>query len=107
MATTTSNTEIVLKRSDERDEFTTIDLTLDEEQATEIIHSTLKGLRATTTDEGLKFRTTGGRLVALLRQPLDPSPGTGSQLAYRTAPASSAATRKARKLGTALDPYAI
>lgn len=107
MATTTPREEMVLKRSDERDEFTTVELILGEARAAEIVHSTLKGLTSTPTEGGLKFRTSEGMLVALLRECEQPSPGVQSLLEYRTAPASEAATRKARKIRTALEPYAI
>lgn len=84
----------------ERPAFTTEQLTVDVERATEVVCDTLKGLTATDTGEGITFRTTDGMLVAVL------SGGQTAELHYRTAPASESATLKARRAWRALKPYA-
>ena len=84
-------------------EFTTERLRLNVETATEIIRETLKGISATETDEGIKFRTMDGMLIAILTGTHYEDPAV--ELHYRTAPASETATLKARKLWRALESY--
>ena len=85
-------------------EFTTEPLALDAETATEIVLERLEGVTATETDEGIKFRTTGGMLIAILTGTHYEEPGV--DLHYRTAPASETATLKARRLWRTLESYA-
>lgn len=79
-------------------EFSTERLTLDVGMATELAHETLNGLTDTETDEGRKFRTMDGTLIAILSE----AEGEGVELHYRTAPESHPGTLKARKLRRAL-----
>lgn len=87
----------------ERPEFTTEHLAIDAERATEFVCDELKGLTATDTDEGVKFRTTDGMLVAILA---DSREAETVEFHYRTAPASETATLKAKRVWRALKPYA-
>jgi hypothetical protein len=82
---------------DARPEFDTERLALDVATATERVHETLAGLTATETPEGIRFRTRDGTLLAVLHGSAD-----GVDLHYRAEPAALPATRKARKLRTAL-----
>lgn len=92
-----------LVRTDEIEhpEFTTERLALDAERATELIREAVKGVSATETPEGTKFRTRRGMLLAILTDH-----ESGVDLHYRTAPASESATLKARRIWRALRPYA-
>jgi hypothetical protein len=81
----------------ERPEFEAVELTLALPEATAQVHETVEGLYATDTDEGIRFRSFDGMLVAVL----DETDGT-VLLYYRTEPATESATRKARKLRAAL-----
>ena len=85
-------------------EFTTERLRIDADTATEVVLEALGGVSATDTDEGIKFRTTDGSLIAILT-------GTHYEeadvdLHYRNAPPSETATLKARKLWRVLDEFA-
>lgn len=83
--------------------FETERLTLDIEEATDVIHDTLAGLSATETDDGVKFRTVDGTLLAILAE-ADPDEQT-AELHYRTGPGSTTGARKAQKIGRVLDPH--
>lgn len=98
-----TSSDLVPKVNAEHPEFTTESLSVDVETATEKICDTLKGVTATETADGVKFRTTDGKLLALLTE--DAEEGT-VKLHYRTAPASEVATLKARKLWRAVELYA-
>jgi len=87
----------------EHPEFTTVGLRLDVETAEEMICETLTGVTATETDEGIKFRTTDGMLIAILTGTHYEEPAV--EIHYRTAPASETATLKASRLRRALGPY--
>ncbi len=102
MDTTTSAP--VPKEHVEHSEFTTESLALTVEMARELVCETLRGVTATETDEGIKFRTPGGTLIAILTGAHYEDPAV--QIHYRTAPASETATLKARRLWRALEPYA-
>lgn len=85
-------------------EFTVEPLHVDVETATTVVCDALPGVSATATAEGVKVRTTGGTLLAILTGDQPQAPGV--ELHYRVAPASDTATRKARKLHEALAAYA-
>ncbi|MFB6136542.1 MAG: hypothetical protein ABEJ04_07255 [Halobacteriaceae archaeon] len=87
----------------ERPEFETKRLHIDAARAREVVGDTLSGVTATETAEGVKFRTTDGSLIAVLTDAED----GGVEVHYRTAPASSAGTRKGRRLWRALEPYSV
>jgi hypothetical protein len=98
----TSSSPLVPKDHVEYPEFTTERLVLDVDTATDIICETVGGVTPTDTDDGRKFRSTDGRLLAILT----PRPGVaGIDLHYRTAPASDPATLKSRRLWQAVQPY--
>lgn len=84
--------------------FATETLALDAERAREVVCDELKGVTATETAEGIKFRTTDGTLIAVLTGTHCEEPAV--ELHYRTEPASETATLKARRLRGALSPYA-
>jgi len=90
-----------------RPEFEVVDLDVDTAETDRRIEDTIKGLATAETDAGVKYRTTDGMLVAVVASRPSGSGDTKAQLAYRTAPASVAATRKAAKLMDALRPHAI
>ena len=83
--------------------FETERLTLDVEEATDVIHETLEGLSATATDDGLKFRTASGTVIAILTETDHEEPAV--DLHYRTRPSSSTVTLKARKLRRVLESH--
>lgn len=90
-----------LEETVERPEFGSIELGIDAAETDEHIEATIKGLATSETEDGVLYRTRDGMLVAVVR------PGEeGATLAYRTAPPSESATRKASKLVAALEPYA-
>jgi hypothetical protein len=90
-----------------RPEFETVDLDVAVDDVHRRIAKTVKGLRAAETDEGTKYRTTDGMLVAIVGPRPSGSGDTRAQLAYRTAPPSESATRKAAKVSEALAEHAI
>jgi hypothetical protein len=77
-------------------------LDLDVETVAARVRETLGEVSGTRTDEGLKFRTTDGTLVALLT-PIEDEDGPAVRFQYRTEPASESGTLKARRLWEALD----
>ena len=82
--------------------FETVRLALDIDEAADVIHDTLEGLSATETEDGLKFRTVRGTLLAVLTE-ADSEEHT--ELHYRTGPGASAGTLKGRKLGRVLEQH--
>lgn len=102
--TPTTPSAVVPKEISENPAFTTERLSLDVDSATDVILRTLKGVSATETDEGIKFRTSDGMLVAFLTGTHYEDPVV--ELHYRTMPASDTATLKARRLWKALEQYA-
>jgi hypothetical protein len=85
-----------------RPEFESIDLDLTAEETHRHIEETVKGLTATETDGGRKYRTKDGMLVAIVGRRGSGNGETKATLAYRTEPASELATRKATKLAAEL-----
>lgn len=84
--------------------FATERLALDPETVVERIHETLGGVTATRTDEGMKFRTPDGTLVALVTVVEESDAEEPTVLfQYRTEPASETGTLKARRLWRALE----
>lgn len=101
---TTEPSEMVPKERVEHPEFTSERLALDADRARELVGETLGNVTATDTDEGVRFRTTDGTLIAILTGTHYEEPAV--ELHYRTAPASETATLKARRLWRAMEPYA-
>jgi hypothetical protein len=96
-----------LENTLQRPEFESLDLSIDADAAQTRIEDAIKGLSTATTEAGTKYRTTGGTLVAIVG-PQPPDGGDAqSTVAYRTEPASDAATRKAAKIRDTLQPHAI
>lgn len=91
----------------DRPQFESIDLNVDAESADRHIEETIKGLSTAHTDEGVKYRTTDGMLVAIVGERHTGSGDAKATLAYRTEPASESATRKASKIRKALQPHAV
>ena len=89
-----------------RPEFETVDLDVGVADADRTIGETVKGLATSEADHGRNYRTTDGTLVAVLAPRPSGSDDTLATLAYRTAPAADAATRKGRKLFEALADHA-
>lgn len=88
--------------------FATERLALDPETVVERIHETLGDVTATRTDEGMKFRTSDGTLVALLTAVEESDEESDEDepkvlFQYRTEPASESGTLKARRLWRALE----
>jgi hypothetical protein len=90
-----------------RPEFEVVDLDIDAEATDSRIAETVQGLATSETDDGTKYRTMDGTLIAVVAPRPSGSGETKAQFAYRTDPASSTATRKAAKLMDALEPHAI
>jgi hypothetical protein len=90
-----------------RPEFEVVDLDVDTDETHDRIEDTIKGLATAETDDGVKYRTTDGMLVAIVAPRPSGSGDTKSQVAYRTDPESIAATRKATKIKEALRPHTI
>lgn len=88
----------------DRPEFESVALAIDLDAARDRIEETIRGLATSETDEVVNYRTRGGTLVAVVGAPADRD---GATLAYRTAPASEPATRKASRLREALDPAIV
>jgi hypothetical protein len=86
----------------QRPEFESVDLATDVAETRRHVETAIKGLAVSETDEAVNYRTRAGTLVAVL----GPT-GDGATLAYRTAPASDPATRKASRLVAALDPHVV
>ena len=91
-----------LEQALERPEFGSIELGIGAEETDDHIEETIKGLATSEAEEGVLYRTRDGMLVAIVSPSDD-----GATLAYRTAPPSESATRKASKLLEALRPYAV
>jgi len=96
---------LVRREGGERAEFSEAHLTIDRGTAADVVHSTIAGLTETTSDRVTKIRTVEGTLVAVLTDYALSSGALGTTIEYRTAPASISATRKARKIWRALEPY--
>lgn len=96
-----------LEEALDRPEFESIDLDIDTEAAHRYIEEAIKGLSTSETEEGVKYRTTAGMLVAIVRSRHTGSGDVKAKLAYRTEPALESATRKASKIQDALQPHAI
>lgn len=107
MTPSTREGTLVPRESTDRDEFSRAYLTLGIDETAARIHETVKGLEETETEDGSRIRTLEGMLVAVLENYVLPDGTLGTTLSYRVAPASLPATRKARKLWTALRPYQI
>jgi hypothetical protein len=90
-----------------RPEFEIVDLAVDVEAVDRAIEAVIKGLVASDVEYGRKYRTTRGTLVAVVA----PRPSDGGDaktaLAYRTAPASDSATRKATKVFEAVRDHTV
>ena len=97
---------IELETVRERPEFTAVPLTVDAAEARDRVQRSLKGLSATETENGIKLRTTGGMLVAVVGD-RSGSDEAEAELAYRTAPPSELATRKGRKVFEALEEFTV
>jgi hypothetical protein len=90
-----------------RPEFESVHLGIDDTDARRTIEETIKGLSASESEEGVRYRTRDGMLVAIVTPLSDGSGDARSALAYRTDPASVSATRKAGKLLEALESHAV
>ena len=91
----------------ERPEFESIDLDVPVDEARRAIGEAMAGLHDAETDEGIRYRTSDGMLVAVLAARHSGSGDMKATLAYRTEPASENATRKAGKVFEALQPHEI
>jgi hypothetical protein len=90
-----------------RPEFETVDLDVGVDEIDRTIREAIKGLAVAEAEHGRRYRTTGGMLVAVVAPRPSGSGDTMATLAYRTAPASESATRKARKVSEAVRDHAI
>lgn len=96
-----------LDHTRERPEFDAIDLEVDADTVHQHVEAEIKGLSTSTTDEGVKYRTTDGMLVAIVESRQPAGDEVGTTLRYRTGPAVESATRKASKIRDALQPHAV
>lgn len=90
-----------------RPEFETVDLDIDVDEAHRHVTEAMRGLNASESEEGTKFRTSDGMLVAIVGSDSRERGDDKTRLVYRTAPPSEPATRKARKVLEALEPYTV
>jgi hypothetical protein len=88
-----------------RPEFEVVDLDVDPDETRRRIEEAIKGLTTSETEAGVNYRTRGGTLVVVVGPGSDG--GAGTSIAYRTAPPSEQATRKASKIAEALRPHAV
>jgi len=95
-----------LETLQERPEFESVALSIETDEVLDRVHGTLKGLNETETADGIKFRTTGGTLIAVVGERSGDDEAE-SELVYRAAPAAQTATRKGRKVYETLEPYAV
>jgi hypothetical protein len=95
------------EHASERPEFESIDLDVDADEAHRYIEEAIKGLPTSESEEGVRYRTRGGMLVAIVAPRSTDSGDANATLAYRTEPASEPATRKASTILDALRPHAI
>lgn len=90
-----------------RPEFDAVDLDVDAETAHRYIEDTVAGLRRSEADTRANYRTTRGVLVAVVGHRPTGSGDVNATLAYRTAPPTEDATRKAAKIREALDEHTV
>lgn len=90
-----------------RPEFESVDLAIAVDEAHQHINETMRGLNASESEEGKRYRTSDGMLVAIVGSRSTERGDENARLGYRTEPSSELATRKASKLFEALKPYAI
>jgi hypothetical protein len=88
----------------DRPEFDTVQLTIEPNEAQELIEQSLKGLGSSVTEDGILLRSSDGMLVAILRDN-SPSDEYRTELAYRVAPPSELATRRGKKIFESLESY--
>lgn len=96
-----------LKEFQTRPEFESADLEIDVVAAHRHIDEAMRGLTASESKEGKKYRTSDGMLVAIIGSSTGEGGDDTATLVYRTAPPSEQATRKAKKLLEALEPYIV
>lgn len=89
-----------------RPEFESVDLTIDVKSADRHINEVIQGLHASKTREGNMYRTMDGTIVAIVGSSRGSGDDAPATLAYRTEPSVAQATRKAKKILTALESYA-
>ncbi|WP_254533781.1 hypothetical protein [Natrinema gelatinilyticum] len=98
---------IQLEEALARPEFESIDLDIAVADAHDHITDAVHGLTTSDSEEGTKYRTTNGMLVAIVGTSSANRDGERATIAYRTAPPSEPATRKAAKIADALKSYAV
>lgn len=96
-----------LQKIRERPEFESVELDVSVDEANRHIEDVVAGLTTAESPEGVKFRTRGGTLVAIVGQRFSGSGDVKAELAYRTNPASELATRKATRIYETLEPYSL
>lgn len=100
------STETALRPTEEaRPAFAAVDVTLPVEETMRLVQAFLKGLHATETREGMRFRTDDGMLVAVVRERALDRGVPGTRVEYRTGPPSLLATRKGEKVRETVLPY--
>ena len=90
-----------------RPEFESIELDVGVEEAQRLVSEAMRGLTTAETEEGTRYRTTDGMLVAIVGPGVEADGEDTASLACRTVPASDHATRKAAKILDALEPYLV
>ncbi|WP_254526092.1 hypothetical protein [Natrinema caseinilyticum] len=90
-----------------RPEFESLDLDIAVADVHDRITDAVRGLTTSDSEEGTKYRTTDGMLVAVVGTSSATEDGERATVAYRTAPPSEPATRKASKIATALESDAV
>lgn len=88
-----------------RPEFEIVDLDVGVEATDRRIGEAIKGLVTSDVEHGRKYRTMRGTLVAVVASRPADGDGAKAALAYRTAPPSESATRKASKVFEAVQAH--
>lgn len=90
-----------------RPEFESVDLAIEVDEIHRHIEEAIKGLSTSETEEGVRYRTTDGMLVAIVGSRGTEPGDVKATLVYRTEPALESATRKASKILDALKPHTV
>ena len=98
---------IQLEEALTRPEFESIDLDMTMDHAHDQMTEVVRGLSTSESEEGRKYRTADGTLVAIVGTRSVRDGQEKAKLAYRIAPPSDLATRKASKISRALESSAV
>lgn len=90
--------------------FETILLSLERDEARELISDRVSDIRSNTTNGEIEYRTNAGILLAVLSETVLPSDETGSKLRYRTvmiSPQLAHARTQAQAIKRAVESFKV